>query len=213
MQADIPETSRNNLACAVVRPYTDNKGIMMKPSTESPSLLLIAGLPTPSRMFGGEVEKNRQLVAELARLGVETMSCNVLDWRHRPLAVALALVRSIRVSSQIVVSVADKGLFALALSPFSTVLARKRVCILVVGGMLDKHIIQLKPLLQARARRFVQRADIVAVETKGMVTNMRQLGCLNVMRLSNFRARDKAGKDPADKSQAGGVLRAFSCPV
>lgn len=207
MSIDSTETSRSDQACPAVPSDADHKESMRDSSTRSSSLLLIGGLPTPSRMLGGEVEKNRQLVAELTRLSVETVSCNVSDWRLRPLATGLALVRSIRASSQIVISVATPGLFSLILSPLSTMLGRKRVCVLAIGGMLDQHIARLKPPLRARVERFLHDIDLVVMETSDVVTNMSQLGYRNIMRLPNFRALQKASHDLADKPQAGGVLR------
>lgn len=176
-------------------------------TVQSARVLLICGLPTGSGRIGGELEKNRQLVMELDRLGVETVSCNVSDWRLRPLTTGLALVRLIRESSQIIISVATRGLFALALSPLSAMLGRRRVCVLAIGGMTDQHITRLKKPLRARVQRFLRGVDLVVVELSGVATAMSRLGFANILRLPNFRAKDKAGQDSVDKPQNGDMLR------
>lgn len=179
----------------------------MRHAVQSARVLLITGLPTASRTIGGEPDKNRQLVMELDRLAVETMPCSVSGWRLRPLATGPALVRLIRESSQIIISVATRGLFALALSPLSAMLGRKRVCVLAIGGILNQHIVELRPPLKARVQRLVQRADEVAVETSSMATNMNQLRYRNVMRLPNFRAMNKVGQDRVDQLRDRGMLQ------
>lgn len=180
---------------------------MMGHTVQSARVLLIGGLPTASRRIGGAIEKNRQLVMELDRLGVETVSCNVSDWRRRPLAVGLALVGSIRGSSQIIISVSAGGLFVLALSPLRVMLRGRRVCVMAIGGILDQHIARLKPLLRAKVQRFLRSIDLVVVETNGMAANMGQLGCGNIMRLPNFRATNMATQGAVDEPQHRGLLR------
>lgn len=78
---------------------------------------------------------------------------------------------------------------------------------MAIGGILDQHIARLKPLLRAKVQRFLRAIDLVVVETSGMAANMGQLGCGNIMRLPNFRARNMATQGPVDEPQNRGVLR------